>query len=239
MSDVIKDDDTDVIAAEFVLGTLDADERTRAKVLLDLDHGFRGMVRMWERRFGELHLMVEPVEPAPQVWERIKLKISDIEPSSEITLPEPPPEPEPEPEPQPASPAETGLPEPAATEPEAPEPAAPEAAEAEPELAEPRSPDRVRKESGPPPSPAEVVPALAAAERHDLADGARRGLRRWRLVAGFMTLLVIALGGVFAAWRFVPDRLPPYLRPVTVLHIPQPPPARLRPPAAPGSQFYE
>ena len=94
MSDVIKDDDTDVIAAEFVLGTLDADERTRAKVLLDLDHGFRGMVRMWERRFGELHLMVEPVEPAPQVWERIKLKIADIEPSSEIALPEPLPEPE-------------------------------------------------------------------------------------------------------------------------------------------------
>ncbi len=204
MSDVIKDDDTDVIAAEFVLGTLDADERTRAKVLLDLDHGFRGMVRMWERRFGELHLMVEPVEPAPQVWERIKLKIADIEPSSEITLPEPPPEPEP------APPEQTGLPEPAAPEPAAtepqaiepqaiepavpegaaPEPAVPEAAEAEPELAEPRSPERVRKESGLPPIPAEVVPTLVAAERHDPADGARRGLRRWRLVAGVMTLLV-------------------------------------------------
>src|SRR5439155_373802 len=83
---------------------------------------------------GELHLMVEPVEPTPQVWEHIKLKVGDIEPSSEIKLLEP--------EPQPASPAQTGLSEPAATEPAATESAVPEAAEAEPELVEPRSPER-------------------------------------------------------------------------------------------------
>jgi hypothetical protein len=233
MSDVIKDDDSDVIAAEFVLGTLDADERARAKVLLDVDHGFRSMVGIWERRFGELHLMVEPVEAAPQVWERIKLKIAGVEPSSEIKLPELPPEPEPEPA------AQAGLPEVAVAEPAMAEPAATEPEGAAPELAEPSWPDRVRKDAGPPPTLDEVVAVLAPGERHELADGARRGLRRWRFVAVFMSLIVIALGGVIAAWRFAPERLPPYLRPNTVLQLPQPPPAAGKPPAPPGSPFYE
>jgi anti-sigma-K factor RskA len=78
MSDAVTvPDDFDSLAAEYVLGTLDADERTRANVLLDVDHGFRSKVRLWERRFGELHLMVEPVEPDTQTWERLKARIGD------------------------------------------------------------------------------------------------------------------------------------------------------------------
>ena len=72
MPDIVNDDDLSALAAEYVLGTLEADERTRANVLLDVDHGFRGLVRVWERRLGELHLMVEPVEPDARLWERIK-----------------------------------------------------------------------------------------------------------------------------------------------------------------------
>ena len=63
MPDIVRRRRPGALAAEYVLGTLDADERTRANVLLDVDHSFRGMVRIWERRLGELHLMVEPVEP--------------------------------------------------------------------------------------------------------------------------------------------------------------------------------
>ena len=74
MPDIVGDADTDLLAAEYVLGTLDADERSRAQILLGIDHGFSGMVKVWERRLGELHVMVEPVEPAPKVWERIKAK---------------------------------------------------------------------------------------------------------------------------------------------------------------------
>src|SRR6185295_4079275 len=69
------DDDLSALAAEYVLGTLEPDERTRANVLLDVDHGFRGLVRVWERRLGELHLMVEPVEPDAKIWERIRTKV--------------------------------------------------------------------------------------------------------------------------------------------------------------------
>src|SRR5215470_16201524 len=79
MSDIVNDDDLSALAAEYVLGTLEADERTRANVLLDVDHGFRGLVRVWERRFGELHLMVEPVEPDGKTWQRIKNKLNSAE----------------------------------------------------------------------------------------------------------------------------------------------------------------
>jgi len=72
MPDIVNEDDLSAFAAEYVIGTLDPNERTRANALLDVDEGFRGLVRAWERRLGELHLMVEPVEPDGRIWERIR-----------------------------------------------------------------------------------------------------------------------------------------------------------------------
>ncbi len=57
------DDDRDALAAEYVLGTLSADERDQAEALLAIDPGFAEIVRVWERRLGELNVMVEAVEP--------------------------------------------------------------------------------------------------------------------------------------------------------------------------------
>jgi hypothetical protein len=78
MSNFLIDEDTDLLAAEFVLGTLDSEERANAQSLLRMDHGFIAMVRIWERRFGELHLMVEPVEPDAKIFERVKAKIVEL-----------------------------------------------------------------------------------------------------------------------------------------------------------------
>ena len=58
---VIDSADTDTLAAEYVLGTLDFDERNAAQSLLAQDAAFAAKVKVWERRLGELHLMVEPV----------------------------------------------------------------------------------------------------------------------------------------------------------------------------------
>jgi anti-sigma-K factor RskA len=66
------DDDRDALAAEYVLGTLSAEEREQAEALLAIDHGFAQTVRLWEHRLGELNVMVEAVEPPADVWERIK-----------------------------------------------------------------------------------------------------------------------------------------------------------------------
>jgi len=97
-------DDKGVLAGEYVLGTLDADERAAAQNLFAEDADFTAKVKVWERRLGELHLMVEPIEPEPDLWARIKARL-------------PEPAPAPEPEPQQAEP-ESQQPEPAITLPE-------------------------------------------------------------------------------------------------------------------------
>ena len=57
------DQDMDVLAAEYVLGTLGADERTEAQGLIATDASFAEIVRGWERCLGELSAMVDPVDP--------------------------------------------------------------------------------------------------------------------------------------------------------------------------------
>ena len=78
MSNFLIDEETDLLAAEFVLGTLDTEERARAHSTLKTDPAFIAMVRIWERRFGELHLMVEPVDPDPKLWPRIKSSVASM-----------------------------------------------------------------------------------------------------------------------------------------------------------------
>jgi anti-sigma-K factor RskA len=73
------DDDRDALAAEYVLGTLSTDERDQAEALLVIDPGFAEIVRVWERRLGELNVMVEAVEPPPDVWDRIKTEVDGAE----------------------------------------------------------------------------------------------------------------------------------------------------------------
>lgn len=75
MPDSVTDGDFDALAAEYVLGTLDATERAHTHVLLGIDDAFAQRVKVWERRLGELHLMVEAVEPDWRVYERIKSRI--------------------------------------------------------------------------------------------------------------------------------------------------------------------
>jgi hypothetical protein len=79
---------TDALAAEYVLGTLDAGERAQARALLTVDPGFVAKVQFWERRLGELHTMVEPVEPEPGLWLRIKARITEPQ-AAPVGLPEP------------------------------------------------------------------------------------------------------------------------------------------------------
>ncbi len=70
------DDDRDALAAEYVLGTLATDERDQAEAMLEIDPGFAEIVRLWERRLGELNVMVEAVEPPPVLWHKIRAQIA-------------------------------------------------------------------------------------------------------------------------------------------------------------------
>jgi hypothetical protein len=331
MSDL---DHSDALAAEYVLGTLDSDERAQARALLAADDRFAAKVRFWERHLGELHLMVEPVEPEPKIWVRIKARMLEAQPAPAVEPPapqnlEPPPATETAPPPsldaieavisetttvlnadaRPVQTAETGpaadaaasdTPTPIAEATLAPaaEATAPPTAGAASDLPVPPTSEEVAlpaPELPPtptlelppapalelppapalelPPAPAlELPPAANIAEPattapavsippppiaaevpseerrtplvepHQAVTVVRRRLRRWRAFALLMTLLVLAVAALLAAWRFAPDRVPPALRPLEVMRqigvaLPASPPPRR--PLPPQFQFDE
>jgi len=82
------DEDRQGLAAEYVLGTLDAAERAQADALLLEDAEFATVVRQWERRLGELNVMVAPVEPPAPVWDKIRDSIARASPATPMRLPE-------------------------------------------------------------------------------------------------------------------------------------------------------
>ena len=88
-------DDHIVLAAEYALGTLDADERAQAETMISADQDFAAMVREWEHRLGVLNQMVGSVEPRPEVWDKIKAAIGHSEPQEPLLLPQAPAPPAP------------------------------------------------------------------------------------------------------------------------------------------------
>jgi anti-sigma-K factor RskA len=86
------------LAAEYALGTLDADERAQVETMMAVDTEFTAIVHAWEYRLGVLNQMVGSVEPRPIVWENIKAAIGhSTEQQAALVLPEAPPPPPPEP----------------------------------------------------------------------------------------------------------------------------------------------
>jgi len=84
------------LAAEYALGTLDADERAQVETMMAVDTEFTAMVHAWEYRLGVLNQMVGSIEPRPIVWENIKAAIHSAEQqaapvSSEAAPPSSPP----------------------------------------------------------------------------------------------------------------------------------------------------
>ena len=302
-------DYTDALAAEYVLGTLDLEERTRARTLLDADQAFAANVELWERRFGELHLMVEPVEPEAKIWARIKAKMSEVRHKTQFPEPDvaPPASAAPAAEPPSldaieaaisqatttltsetaaaaateATPVPTSEGTPVPTSEGMPVPTSEEmqmsASEATPTPASEATPAPASEATSAPisdttPAPtADATPAPTsavepesstpvvpppAADAVEAPSEARtpavepatavlvvhRRMRRWRVFAILMTLVVAAVAALLAAWRFLPDRVPPMLQPVELMRqmgVALPAAPAPRRPAPPGSQFDE
>lgn len=70
------DDDREILAAEYALGTLDASERAQAERLIVSDPAFGAQVDYWERRLSLLAEAVEGVEPPVSVWQNILAGLS-------------------------------------------------------------------------------------------------------------------------------------------------------------------
>jgi anti-sigma-K factor RskA len=81
------------IAAEYALGTLDADERAQVETMMAVDPEFTAMVRSWEFRLGVLNQMVGSVEPRPELWERVRAAVGHSSQQAALVLPEAPPPP--------------------------------------------------------------------------------------------------------------------------------------------------
>jgi anti-sigma-K factor RskA len=63
------------LAAEYALGTLDADERAQVETMMAADTEFTAIVHAWEYRLGVLNQMVGSVEPRPIVWDNIRAAV--------------------------------------------------------------------------------------------------------------------------------------------------------------------
>jgi anti-sigma-K factor RskA len=78
------------LAAEYALGTLDADERAQVEAMMSADADFMAMVEAWQQKLGALNQMVGLIEPPPSVWENIKAAIGHAGSQAPLTLPQQP-----------------------------------------------------------------------------------------------------------------------------------------------------
>jgi anti-sigma-K factor RskA len=81
------------LAAEYALGTLDADERAQVETMMSVDKDFTAMVQAWEQKLGVLNQMVGLIEPRPEVWEKIRTAVGHSAPQEPLILPQAPPPP--------------------------------------------------------------------------------------------------------------------------------------------------
>jgi anti-sigma-K factor RskA len=79
------------LAAEYALGTLDAEERAQVETMMSVDKDFTAMVQAWQYQLGVLNQMVGSVEPRPEVWERIRTAAGLSGPQAPLVLPDAPP----------------------------------------------------------------------------------------------------------------------------------------------------
>lgn len=69
--------DEGALAAEYVLGVLSTAERRDFELRLAADAALRRDVAFWENRLGGLISEVAPIDPPPQVWQRVDAALSE------------------------------------------------------------------------------------------------------------------------------------------------------------------
>jgi anti-sigma-K factor RskA len=72
------DEDDEILAGEYVLGTLHADERTVLRSVMTHDAAMRAQVEAWDRRLVPLATKVPEVAPPPEVWTRIEAALEPV-----------------------------------------------------------------------------------------------------------------------------------------------------------------
>ncbi|MBR0842617.1 anti-sigma factor [Bradyrhizobium liaoningense] len=197
------------LAAEYALGTLDADERAQVETMMAVDEAFAEVVQAWAYRLGVLNQMVGSVEPRPIVWESIRSELARTGFAQETPAP-------PDVAPPPPVPAEPAPPEISAEDRSQPEPPPPEAEQPETARPAPDAPSDVAPIFMPQvhaPDP-EVVraPQAPVADNTNVIRLESR-VKRWRTIASAVGALAAALLVTLSLQIFQPDALPSVLRP--------------------------
>ena len=75
----MREENKNLDAAEYVIGTLSAGERKNYEALLDTDEEANIHVSSWQRIFGGLNATISPEIPPSHIWDKIKIALSDSE----------------------------------------------------------------------------------------------------------------------------------------------------------------
>ena len=173
------------LAAEYALGTLDADERSQVETMMAVDKEFAGIVQAWEFRLGALNQMVGLVEPRPSVWHNIRLATGHGAAQAPLVLPEEPlPPPAPEIAPEANDPAQAN------------------------DNAVEANDNAVAISAAPPPAP--TLPTTTADTNVVQLD---RRIRRWRNIASVTSAIAAALLVMVGLQVYKPEALPDSMRP--------------------------
>ncbi len=73
-------EERDALAAEYVLGTLDAREAAEVRALMAPDAELATLVTAWERRLAPLQALATPQAPPPTLWARIDATLDGAKP---------------------------------------------------------------------------------------------------------------------------------------------------------------
>jgi anti-sigma-K factor RskA len=193
------------LAAEYAIGTLDAEERAQVEAMMSVDKDFTAMVDAWELRLGVLNQMVGSVEPRAIVWENIKAALGHSGTQAALVLPESPP----------VAVA------PDIVAPDIVPPAAVRDEASHPQVLQPQIHH-----------PQAAQPAILPDDSNVIELAGR--VRRWRTIATATSAIAAALVAMFAIGLYQPDLLPDGLRPKPRIQVAEvkPPATRPAPPAA-------
>lgn len=201
------------LAAEYALGTLDADERAQVETMMAVDKAFAEIVQAWSYRLGVLNQMVGTIEPRPIVWENIRAELARTDfaqasPAQAEASPPPAPAPEPSPFdavlPPPSDSAPPAEPQPSAAEP-------PEAARPASDALSDVAPIFMPQVHAPDPGVVHEPRAPAVDNTNVIRLEGR--VKRWRTIASAVGALAAALLVTLSLQIFQPDALPGALRP--------------------------
>lgn len=76
MTQQLSDRRLDTLAAEYVLGTLDTENRVKLRRLMMASDRVREAIWRWERDLNTLGASLNDVQPSPRVWQRIEAALA-------------------------------------------------------------------------------------------------------------------------------------------------------------------